>query len=274
MRAALVTLVSVVASYVLTTASFVISPVEPDRLWEVLVPAFVIATIVPTLVAFPVSIILQIQQLKVSDVLAELKLAHAQLAYNSRIDHLTSVLNRDAFLTDLSGLQEMGLNGAMLMIDVDHFKSVNDSFGHQAGDEALALVAGVIKASVRASDLVGRLGGEEFGVFLHRADLSLATHIAERIRVGISDIRFTPRTGVKHRITASIGVAIGDQETHMDDLIRIADHCLYKSKGAGRNRVTAGDTEWRLMASVLPGKDVFHADTKDAGNTERALQRG
>ncbi|MCA8900004.1 MAG: GGDEF domain-containing protein [Hyphomonas sp.] len=238
---------SILGGYLFTALSFVVSPIEPSRFAEFIGPAYVIATIVPFLVAFPVSVIIQRQQVKLSEALMELEQAHAELAFRSRTDGMTRTLNRDAFLEDLSDLQKTGLNGAMLMIDVDYFKSINDDFGHQAGDEALALVAAAIRSSVRDQDLAGRIGGEEFSVFLKDADLNLAMQIAERIRVAISEIRFSPRLGVKRQITASVGVALGDSEVRLDDLLRVADHCLYASKESGRNRVTASETGWRVV---------------------------
>ncbi|MEZ5947270.1 MAG: GGDEF domain-containing protein [Hyphomonas sp.] len=246
MRAGLVALVSILASYILTAASIFVSPIEGDDVAEFIVPSFVIATIVPLLVATPVSLIIQRQQIRLSAALVALEEANAEIAYRARMDGMTRILKRDAFLEDMSALQAKGLRGAMLMIDVDHFKSINDAFGHHAGDEALILVAAAIRSVVREQDLAGRLGGEEFSVFLKDADLTLAGQIAERIRVAISEVRFSPCVGVKRQITASIGVAIAEDDLELDDLLRVADHCLYASKESGRNRVTTSETHWKL----------------------------
>lgn len=247
LQAVLVALVSILASYVLTTISFVVSPLDPTDFVHFMVPAYIIATIVPVLVATPVSVIIQRQQVKLAEALSALEEAHQELAVRARMDGMTKTLKRDAFLDDLSELQARGLQGAMLMIDVDHFKSINDTFGHQAGDEALALVARAIRSAVREQDIAGRFGGEEFSVFLKDADMQVAAQIAERIRTAISEIRFSPRVGVKRQITASIGVAMAEEDDNLDDLLRVADHCLYASKQSGRNRVTASVTGWKVF---------------------------
>jgi len=136
--------------------------------------------------------------------------------------------------------------GALLVIDVDHFKNVNDSYGHDTGDEALRLIAATIRNSVRDVDIVGRLGGEEFGVFLPGLSRDLTAGIAERIRLAIHETAFAPE-GKPHRLSVSIGGVTLLQEASFTDLYRIADQHLYAAKNDGRDRV---DIEFSPSSSV------------------------
>ncbi|HEX5498711.1 MAG TPA: GGDEF domain-containing protein, partial [Thermomicrobiales bacterium] len=118
--------------------------------------------------------------------LRELAIAHHKLAIAASTDSLTEVLNRGAFTTLVDAyLNDVRLHqqgGALLVVDVDNFKRINDSFGHDRGDEALRLIAATIRGALRSVDLVGRLGGEEFGVFLPGSTPGRAELAAERIR--------------------------------------------------------------------------------------------
>jgi diguanylate cyclase (GGDEF)-like protein len=124
-----------------------------------------------------------------------------------------------------------------IMFDLDHFKQINDSYGHSRGDDVLAAVGAVLAETVRASDFVGRNGGEEFIVLLPNTDTVEALVAAEKIRVAISDITVT---GVGRPITASLGVAtIPNHATDGEQLVRTADRALYLAKNNGRDRVEA-----------------------------------
>jgi len=139
----------------------------------------------------------------------------------------------------------VGTPVAVLMVDLDHFKAINDSDGHLAGDEVLTAVADALRLAVRPGDLVGRFGGEEFTVLLPGADVPKATEIAVRIhrRIGIP-IGRTGTTGERRHVTASIGVAVfGHHGDDLDELLAAADRALYKAKDTGRDRV--------VMASVV-----------------------
>ncbi|MDR3473216.1 MAG: GGDEF domain-containing protein [Devosia sp.] len=175
-----------------------------------------------------------------SNKLRELAIAHYQLAIYASTDSLTSVLNRGAFTTLVDAYlsqvreQERGVNGALLVIDVDHFKRINDNFGHDRGDEALRLIAQTIKGALRSVDLVGRIGGEEFGVFLPGAPPDRAEVAAERIRTAIAEAKFVP-DGIK--LSVSVGGATFDRGVPFRTLYRAADKQLYEAKETGRNRV-------------------------------------
>lgn len=174
--------------------------------------------------------------------LRELSLAHRELMTIASTDPLTNCLNRraftalvDGYLSRFNDSPEKG-RGALLVLDVDHFKAVNDQFGHDRGDEALQLIANTIKASVREPDLVARLGGEEFGVFLPGMEAGRATAAAERICREIQALPFRP-TGELHPLSLSIGGVTFEPPTSFHELYRHADQRLYAAKRKGRNRV-------------------------------------
>jgi diguanylate cyclase (GGDEF)-like protein len=123
---------------------------------------------------------------------------------------------------------------SVLMVDLDHFKALNDAYGHQAGDGALKAVADCISDALRGYDAVGRFGGEEFAALLGDADAARAEKVAARLCERIRDLR-TPHGGT---VTASVGVGVGRSGHHsLDDLISVADQALYVAKNAGRDRV-------------------------------------
>ncbi len=176
----------------------------------------------------------------VRDVTERRKSAH-ELRRALSADHLTGVLNRRCFL-ERAG-REIGrprpVRGAacLAMVDVDHFKSVNDRFGHAAGDAVLTAIADVLKGIAREDHLVGRLGGEEFAVFMPASEPAEAAVIAEALRAGIAALRLTA-DGRALQVTASIGVSAGDERADLKRLIGEADAALYVAKRSGRDRVS------------------------------------
>ncbi len=163
------------------------------------------------------------------------------------VDHdtLTSALSRSAFFR--RGRQAVDRAPAgepivVLMIDIDHFKQVNDENGHAAGDAVLVAFADIVRQTLRKNDLFGRLGGEEFGVILPGVGPATAKAMAERLRQAIAHAPLTCSGGsMPLPITASIGMACGaaGPATSVDALLTLADAALYQAKNAGRNRVTA-----------------------------------
>ncbi|MCL7960799.1 MAG: diguanylate cyclase, partial [marine benthic group bacterium] len=127
---------------------------------------------------------------------------------------------------------------ALVFLDVDHFKSVNDKFGHQAGDRCLQALARTLRESVRDSDQIARIGGEEFAILLIRADRELALSIAERLRTRIDDLILEEDPPLPVDLTASLGVAFFREDGNdPKSLMRSADRALYTAKRLGRNRV-------------------------------------
>ncbi|MFN3419234.1 MAG: diguanylate cyclase [Pyrinomonadaceae bacterium] len=156
-------------------------------------------------------------------------------------DPLTGLLNRrylqNRLAEELNRSKRHRFPMTLMMIDVDRFKSYNDTFGHPAGDEALRIVAGILKENLRGADVAARYGGEEFAVLLPQTTVEEAVQIAERIRRQIERCSFPHR-----RVTASIGIASsGPDISTPDDLIWAADRALYQAKELGRNMVRVFD---------------------------------
>lgn len=155
-------------------------------------------------------------------------------------DVLTGVLTRRAFFDRASALLRPDARGpvSLLMLDVDHFKRINDTHGHATGDKVLAACARQMLVGIRDVDIVGRLGGEEFAILLPRCTHDKAREVAERIRSRIEHTPFPGTDGQPWKVTASIGVTTtSDDAATLEQLLANADKALYLSKRSGRNRV-------------------------------------
>jgi diguanylate cyclase (GGDEF)-like protein/PAS domain S-box-containing protein len=169
------------------------------------------------------------------------KAAQEKLAYQANYDSLTGLLNRQHFGTRLhSVLRRAGIEHSevsVCLFDVDYFKEVNDRYGHAAGDEVLEEVGNVVRGELRANDLAGRLGGDEFCVALPDTGVDEAMHVAERIRERLSTLAFGMDSGSAFSVTATFGVAESQPDISVKDLLEAADRALYRAKSAGRNRI-------------------------------------
>lgn len=169
-----------------------------------------------------------------------LQKANDRLAKSAATDELTGISNRRHFLSEVQReLQRLRLDNqtaSAIMIDLDHFKLVNDNLGHEAGDVVLREIVTPISQAIRPRDLFGRMGGEEFLVFLSGADDRMANTVAERIRNEIEKLPITYR-GQQIQVTASFGVAQWDGHAELDELFHQADKALYQAKNLGRNQV-------------------------------------
>ncbi len=169
--------------------------------------------------------------------LSQLRRTQAQLEQLATQDHLTNVLNARTFAGRLT--QELERNRrynrpmALLYLDLDDFKTVNDAHGHQTGDAVLRLVADAVRGAVRQADIVGRLGGDEFAVLMPETDSTVAQAAAARLAGDLRTVfHGTPS------VTASIGVvSCAGTEASTDDLLRRADQAMYEAKRAGKDRV-------------------------------------
>jgi len=199
------------------------------------VPGLIIAVAMPVVLGGPMLFYLTLRH-------EQLRHANKQLELLATTDWLTTCLNRGAFTTQvMADLQRrttvpVGDGAALLIIDADDFKQVNDRFGHQQGDLALRLIADAIRRSVRATDLVGRIGGEEFGVYLTGADPGTADQVAERIRSAVAAMIFHA-PDLLCPLSVSIGGATFTHRADFNDLYRLADQRLYHAKSSGRDRV-------------------------------------
>lgn len=151
-------------------------------------------------------------------------------------DPLTRLLNRRAFFEQArKRMQEEGAQGwAVLICDIDHFKTINDTLGHAAGDQALQEVSALLARQARQEDLVARFGGEEFVLLMRCPDLPTARQAAERLRTCLMDLRIA---GLPDALTASFGLTLLTADGDLDTAIHQADALLYQAKHAGRNQV-------------------------------------
>lgn len=162
-------------------------------------------------------------------------------------DKLTGALNRHALnrvVKDKSTGADKHRDYSVILLDIDHFKAFNDTYGHDVGDMALKVVSNTISSSVRKQDKVFRYGGEEFLVFLPATPESGAAEVAEKIRANIASAPFAlPNSTQQIKITISAGVAAAQQEKTFDVLVKEADTRLYRAKEAGRNQVVASGSD-------------------------------
>lgn len=175
-------------------------------------------------------------------------------------DGLTGLSNRKAFDDEIQKMAEAADSEneifSMLMVDIDHFKSFNDSFGHQVGDQVLRLVARTLTDGVKGKDIAARYGGEEFAILLPQTTLKAGITVAEHLRKAVASKDVINRnTGEKlSRITMSVGVAERYEHEPIEELIERADAALYTAKHNGRNQVAAAPT---------PGKKLKKDETEN-----------
>jgi diguanylate cyclase len=221
----------------LSVDSFNFHNLDSDKLAR----AILIDVFVPIGLAVPMLLFLTIK-------LRDLAIAHHELSVIASTDSLTGVLNRgaftalvDAYLAELRKSERQN-DGALLVVDADNFKAINDNFGHDQGDEALRIIANAIRSILRSTDIVGRIGGEEFGIFLPGSEPSLSVAVAERIRHSVATAEFRP-DGKQQTLSISIGGALFHHGLTFNELFRIADQQLYAAKQNGRNRVSVSPVE-------------------------------
>ncbi|WP_460859248.1 GGDEF domain-containing protein [Rheinheimera gaetbuli] len=164
-----------------------------------------------------------------------------ELLQMATTDLLTGLSNRRAILqraqTEIRRASRYHKDLAVLMLDIDHFKQINDQFGHAAGDKVLIEFAALCQQSIRDTDLAGRYGGEEFFILLPEIDLKTAILSADRIRIKVAEHRFVLNDGSSLTVSCSIGIAMYlPEQDDLDKLLLRADQALYQAKRQGRNR--------------------------------------
>ncbi len=193
--------------------------------------------------------------------LARRFMMHPQLLAKSRIDTKTGLLNVSTWESEAEREIARAVRTrsplALAMIDIDHFKAVNDTYGHLAGDKALRAITGALSEQLRSYDLAGRFGGEEFAILLPQTQEAQALRIAERLRTYVAGMTIgvgeDPATGPEVRLTVSVGVAAIDRiGPELTDLLAAADAALYLAKQAGRNqtRIATGGVPTPLAQAV------------------------
>jgi diguanylate cyclase (GGDEF)-like protein len=186
---------------------------------------------------------------------AELRDKNAMLERISTTDSVTGLRTR-RYVGELLAIEVLRASRyhtplAVAMCDLDHFKRVNDGFGHPAGDAVLAGASEVIRRSLRATDAAGRYGGEEFLLVLPGTDATGARAVAERVRAAIEETEFDVGADAPYPITVSVGVAEHSKGQSVEAIVTAADEALYEAKGAGRNCVVvAGGTKQSLDSAA------------------------
>jgi len=190
---------------------------------------------------------------KISQLMRELDRSRVALQRLARIDSLTGLANRRHFFQQAEQLLESALPPALpvsaLMIDVDHFKSINDEAGHAAGDAVLSAVAELLRGNIRAQDFIARYGGEEFAAMLPAADRDTAMAIAERMRLAVAGNSELARLA-QQGVTISIGIAETTTVLPVDAVRLAADRALYSAKAGGRNRCAFLEVSHVLSATA------------------------
>jgi diguanylate cyclase (GGDEF)-like protein len=171
-------------------------------------------------------------------------------------DALTGCLNRGSTDTLLEHTLQRGRREgapvAVLLLDIDHFKQVNDRFGHRTGDAVLKAFAQTVRARLRHSDVLGRVGGEEFLVLLPATDTAGAVRVSENVRAAVAGMQVDGGDSTPVRVTVSGGVAVAasDSQLSADRLYGLADQALYRAKAEGRNRIVPADTTAAAVADA------------------------
>ncbi|MFQ5735789.1 MAG: diguanylate cyclase [Thermodesulfobacteriota bacterium] len=197
--------------------------------------------------------------LRMRNLMDELKEKNALLEKLAVTDELTGLHNRRHFFDTVKEQMALGLRHhfmvACLLMDIDHFKKINDTYGHGTGDSVLRKIGGLLAACKRDGELLARFGGEEFIMCLFNTDSKMARAAAERFRNLIKSYDFPAPNGTKLNITISIGLAIYPQESivTIDELIKAADTALYDAKTEGRDRVSL--FEWNKNGAQAGGPD-------------------
>ncbi len=169
------------------------------------------------------------------------KAAQEKLAWQANYDVLTGLPNRQSFWTRLQGALRRAsiehIETSICLFDIDHFKEINDRYGHGAGDEVLEEVGNIVRAELRSNDIAGRLGGDEFCFALPGVDEDEAARVADRIRERLSTLAFGMGSGSTFTVTATFGVAQCQTAVDAKHLMEAADRALYRAKSLGRNTV-------------------------------------
>ncbi len=160
-----------------------------------------------------------------------------QMHIIASVDVLSNLLNRRSWYDKSRGICALNKGLSFIMLDIDHFKKVNDTYGHDAGDIVIKMVADTLMEETRENDIVGRLGGEEFGIILPKTSLDEAVEIGERIRKAIES-KSVKYGDLELKVTISLGATHSQSNNDLEAVVKIGDTNLYKSKQNGRNRIS------------------------------------
>jgi len=215
-----------------------------DRFSATLILAAIVAfcvTITLTVRTFGNQQKLETMTVRLREARAELRETNTKLEHKLTFDTMTGLECRESFIGKFEKRRKTHDQNLLLILDADHFKKINDSYGHLIGDKALLLIADVLKRIKRKEDLIGRIGGEEFAIFLPDTSEAEGLIVAEMIRCEIENLVFKPMPELHHVLTVSIGVANALPHQKYAALMSNADNALYEAKMAGRNQVKLYD---------------------------------
>ncbi|MER9951747.1 MULTISPECIES: GGDEF domain-containing protein [unclassified Mesorhizobium] len=238
-KSVIVTIIAVVATFGLSFTARLALQMPIDWL------SWVECTFIPILIGMPVSAYIFAQSETIQDTCDKLEKshtalreAHERLTFVTSHDPMTGLLSRGEFMARMDRRRDEGECDTVLLIDPDHFSSINDKHGHFKGDETLVQIAKALVYATRPGDSIGRLGGEEFGILLREARKEQGMTIAENIRRNIEGIPWVRGQQDVVEVTVSIGGAEISRNADTQNVLRIAGRCLFEAKQRGRNRVS------------------------------------
>lgn len=200
-------------------------------------PYWIFGALCPALISTPVCILLVRQGEQNLRLSRELRAAFEALERIADLDQMTGLINRATFFQQARAAFAESGGGTFLLIDIDRFKQINDNFGHDTGDRVLQLVAATLVAGLGSADMGGRIGGEEFAIYLAEEDPVEARRIAEDLRAAVEALRIDVDPGGQVCPTVSIGIASAREVSSVEEALRRADQAMYSAKRNGRNRI-------------------------------------
>ena len=225
-----------------------------NRFWSAINMSFMI----PWAITIPLGFHMSKQRFKLvcltnrlNEVQSNLREANKALEQRANFDGMTGLLSRDSFFSQLDKMLVDEKASVLMIVDVDHFKNINDNFGHPIGDQALVLLGKIFRKTPRENDLVGRIGGEEFGIFLPETSTAEGQIIGEIVRHEIENTIFEPYHNMRHVITVSIGMTDVAPRQQRAALMGNADTALFTAKRSGRNQVVLFEPGMRAKPRPL-----------------------
>lgn len=232
--------IAALLSVTFTAGSYLLFFGMDNRFW----PAVNMSLLIPLVITIPLGFYMAKQRFKLvcltnrlKETQTKLRTANKVLEQRANFDGLTGLLGRESFFDQLDKMRADQATSVLMIVDADHFKNINDNFGHPVGDQALMLLGKIFRKTLRRNDLVGRIGGEEFGIFLPDTSAPEGQIIGEIIRHEIENTIFEPYRNMRHVITVSIGVTDISQHQQRAAILRNADTALFTAKRCGRNQV-------------------------------------
>lgn len=251
-QTAIISAIAVLLSFTFTGSLYLLFFGLDDRFWQ----AMTMAIIIPWGITIPLGLYTSKQRFKLIGLTNRLKKtqirlrrANKALELRANFDGMTGLLNRDSFLDQFNKSRMEKNSSVLMLVDVDHFKDINDNFGHAVGDLALKMLGRIFRKVLRKNDLIGRIGGEEFGIFLPDTSVPEGQIIGEMLRYEVENMIFEPCRNMRHVITVSIGVTEICAHQNCSAIMENADAALFAAKRSGRNRVVTFEPGMRASPS-------------------------